>query len=1423
MPLNKNIKKVLVIGSGPIIIGQAAEFDYAGTQACKALKEQGLEVVLINSNPATLMTDASMAHAIYIEPLIPETIKRIILKEKPDSILSTLGGQTGLTLSMQLAKEGFLAKHNVTLLGANPETIDKAEDRQLFKDTMKSIGEPCIPSKVVTTLKDAIEFVDNTIGYPAIIRPAFTLGGTGGGIVNNLSELEEIAKNGLHRSPIHQILVEKCISGWKEIEFEVIRDSNGNVITVCSMENLDPVGVHTGDSIVIAPAVTLADKEYQMLRSAALNIITALKIEGGCNCQFALNPHSFEYTVIEVNPRVSRSSALASKATGYPIAKVATLIAIGFALDEIPNAVTGKTSACFEPSLDYVVVKMPKWPFDKFVYAKRTLGTQMKATGEVMAIGTSFEQALMKAVRGCEIGQDDLNLPTIANAPDAEIDERLHQCTDLRLFVVYEALKRAVFADASILFDNTSAARPDVQQTKGAAATAVKKIHDITNIDTWFLSKLLHIAHVQKAFRAVKTGQAPFTTELYEVAKNRGFTDTVIAKYCSLPLNKAEELTCMHRYPVYKMVDTCAGEFAAITPYFYATYDEHNEAEEFLQNRAHEYKKAGKTPKKRILVLGSGPIRIGQGIEFDYASVQCVWALKKLGYEVAIVNNNPETVSTDFDTADRLYFEPLTPEDIMGIIQVEQPEGVVVAFGGGTAIKLTQFLSKQGIKILGTNADSIDLAEDRDRFEQLLQKLNIKRPKGFSTLTEVGALEIAEKIGYPVLMRPSYVLGGQNMIIAFNANDIHEYMQIILRHSITNPVLIDKYMMGIELEVDAICDGENILIPGIMEHIERTGIHSGDSIAVYPSWNINDIMTEKIIKQSRELALALNIKGLVNIQYLIYENELYIIEVNPRSSRTIPYISKVTGVPMVELATRAMFGEKLIDMGYGIDLYPIAPNFAVKVPVFSFEKLSDVDIHLGPEMKSTGEVLGIARTMDEALYKGLIAAGYKMKKTGGILITVRKNDQFEIVNVARLFYELGFKVYATEGTAAVLADFGMESTIVDKIHENPDNNLLTLLDTQKVDYVISTSAKGRIPTADSVILRRKAVEKDIPCLTSVDTANALALSLKSRFSPETLEIVDCNKLRKTREKFEFTKMESTGNDFIICNGIDYQIHSPEALTVRLCQRRTSIGADSLVIVENSTKADAKMRIFNLDGTESPVAGNALRCVAKYIFDTNIKGIADVYGKSYHTADITVETKEGIKQLTVYKSAGTVTSVSANMGTPLFEPKQIPAKLTSHPLPSAVTDNPKNSELPTHAIVGVPITVKNVDYTATVLSMGNPHCVVFCGFVDKLDLAVLGPKFEFHKKFPERVNTEFVRIIDRTTIKMRAWERSNGETPACGTGACAAVVAAVLNGNCPLDEDITVRVPGGELTVRYTNNGVILTGPVTKVFEGTIEV
>ena len=1063
MPLRSDIKKVLVIGSGPIIIGQAAEFDYAGTQACRALKQEGLEVVLINSNPATIMTDKAMADKVYIEPLTLDVVKKIIEIEKPDSILSTLGGQTGLTLSMQLAECGFLAEHNVKLLGANPETIHKAEDRQAFKDTMEKIGEPVIPSKVVETVEDAVDFA-KVIHYPVIVRPAFTLGGTGGGIANNEEELIDIATNGLRLSPITQILVEKCISGWKEIEFEVIRDSKGNVITVCSMENFDPVGVHTGDSIVIAPAVTLSDKEYQMLRTAALNIISELKVEGGCNCQFALHPTSFEYAVIEVNPRVSRSSALASKATGYPIAKVATRIAIGYTLDEIINAVTGKTYACFEPALDYVVVKFPKWPFDKFVYAKRTLGTQMMATGEVMAIGTSFEQAMMKAVRSIELGLDSMNLKKLKKLSDEEIYNKIKDVDDERSFVVFEAIKRGV---------------------------ALEEIHDITKIDMWFLSKLKNLADLE-AYLA----DGELTCEKYDLAKKYGYLDSTIERMSGQKCPKRTRA-------VFKMVDTCAGEFKAETPYFYSTYDEENEARQFIDRTD--------TGKKKVIVFGSGPIRIGQGIEFDYCSVHCVWALKEMGYDAIICNNNPETVSTDFDTGDRLYFDPLTKEDVESIIETEKPYGVVVQFGGQTAIKLTKHLSDMGVRILGTSADSIDAAEDRERFDELLNKCGIPRPAGHTVMNTEEALKAAQDLGYPVLMRPSYVLGGQNMIIAHSDQDIIEYMEIITRTALENPVLIDKYMMGKEVEVDAICDGTDYLIPGIMEHIERAGVHSGDSISVYPALTLTKRIRETIVEYTRRLAMALNVIGLVNIQYVVYNNEVYVIEVNPRSSRTVPYISKVTGVPMVDIATKIMLGESLKEQGYQSGLHKEGDFIAVKVPVFSFEKLHDVDTALGPEMKSTGECLGIARTFEDALFKGLVAAGYNMKKDGGVLITVRDTDKQEIIYVADKFEQLGFDIYATSGTASTLNRNMVAANVVRKASEEKPN-VMTLLDSGKINYVISTSAKGRIPAYDSVKIRRKTVERSICCLTAIDTANAVADILAMGKNIDDMEMIDITKI-----------------------------------------------------------------------------------------------------------------------------------------------------------------------------------------------------------------------------------------------------------------------------------------------------------------------
>ena len=1072
MPLRQDIKKVLVIGSGPIIIGQAAEFDYAGTQACRALKEEGLEVVLVNSNPATIMTDKAMADHVYIEPLNLDVVKRIIEIEKPDSVLSNLGGQTGLTFSMQLAKEGFLDSHNIKLLGAKPSTIDKAEDRQMFKDTMEKIGEPCIPSKVVNTVEDGLAFIEQ-IKYPVIIRPAFTMGGTGGGIAHDEEEFREIAGNGLRLSPITQILVEKCISGWKEIEFEVIRDSKGNIITVCSMENVDPVGVHTGDSIVVAPAVTLAPQEFSMLRKAALNIVEELGVEGGCNCQFALHPETSEYAVIEVNPRVSRSSALASKATGYPIAKVTTKIAIGYTLDEIVNAVTGTTYACFEPSVDYLVVKFPKWPFDKFVYAKRTLGTQMMATGEVMSIGTSFENAMMKAVRSVELGLDTFNLPKFADKTKEELLELLHNCDDERMFCVFEALKKGI---------------------------PTQKIHEITMIDNWFIDKLDNLRKMEQALANCDE----LTEELYLRAKKDGYLDSTIERISG---KKVEH----HRKGVYKMVDTCAAEYKAQTPYFYSTYDEENEAEEFIEE--HD------SGKKKILVFGSGPIRIGQGIEFDYCSVHCVWTLKKNGCEAILVNNNPETVSTDFDTGDRLYFDPLTPESVDNIIATEKPDGCVVQFGGQTAIKLAKHMDEIGLPILGTPADAIDEAEDRERFDELLERCGIPRAPGRTVYTLEEALAAADEIGLPVLMRPSYVLGGQNMIVAYTQADVIEYMGVITEHvDMDHPVLLDKYIQGIECEVDAICDGTDYLIPGIMEQVERTGVHSGDSICVYPAQHLTQQVIDTMVDYTGRFARELKVVGLVNVQYAVSDGKVYVIEVNPRSSRTVPYISKVTGVPMVDLAVRCCLGEKLADMGYGTGLHPNAPYVAVKVPVFSFEKLHGVDTQFGPEMKSTGEVLGIAPNYHDALLKGLIGAGYTFKTPGPAsccIFTVKDSDKPEFVDIAWKLKSMGYKLYGTSGTCAWLNKHMVPCNEVRNMSgESP--NIVDLLQSGLVDYVFSTSAKGRDPRRDSVRLRRKAVELSIPCITAVDTANALVNCLRSDHSLKNVPLVDIATLYKEK-------------------------------------------------------------------------------------------------------------------------------------------------------------------------------------------------------------------------------------------------------------------------------------------------------------------
>ena len=1341
MPLNKDIKKVLMIGSGPIVIGQAAEFDYAGAQACRVLRDEGIEVVLVNSNPATIMTDSALADHIYLEPLTEETVKRIIEKERPDSILCGLGGQTGLTIGMQLAKDGYLDKMGVKLLGTDAEAIDKAEDRQMFRDTMVKINQPVVPSDIANDLETA-EKIAEEIGYPVIIRPAFTLGGAGGGVARNKHELDIIAKNGLMLSPITQILVERYIAGWKEIEFEVMRDHAGNVIAVCSMENFDPVGVHTGDSIVIAPAVTLSDKEYQMLRSASLDIITELGIEGGCNCQFALNPETFEYSVIEVNPRVSRSSALASKATGYPIAKVTTKIALGYTLDEIKNDVTGKTCACFEPTLDYVVVKMPKWPFDKFVQASTKLGTQMKATGEVMSIAPTFEAAIMKAVRGAEIGLETLNNKAVDKG---DIHELLAAQDDLRLFSVFRAIKEGM---------------------------SIEEIHKITMIDEWFLYKLKNLADYEKEI----AGNA-LSREQYSKGKDLGYPDKALEKLCGYPL-------AFHKNCVYKMVDTCGAEFAAETPYFYSTYDEHCEARELCDNE-----------KEKIIVLGSGPIRIGQGIEFDYSSVHCVWTLKELGYEVILVNNNPETVSTDFDTGDRLYFEPLTDEDVMNIIKVEKPIGVVVAFGGQTAIKLTKFLDENGIKILGTSAESIDIAEDRERFDELLEKFGIRRPKGTSVMTLDEALEAADRLGYPVLLRPSYVIGGQNMTIAYTDDDVKQYMAIILAQGIENPVLVDKYMMGTELEVDCISDGKDVLIPGIMEHIERAGVHSGDSIAVYPPYNLNDMMLGKICDISQKLALSLGTKGLVNIQYLIYQNELYVIEVNPRASRTIPYISKVTGVPMVELATKIMVGSSLKELGYGTGLYHIPPYFAVKVPVFSFEKLNDVNSQLGPEMKSTGEVLGVGKNLKEALFKGLVSAGFKVdvnKHGHGVLITVTKQDRYEIVNLAKKLDDLGAKLWATPETAKEIARLGIDVSVVNKLRE--DNSIMDLVESGKLDYIVYTGKSDRKSINDYIKLHNRANQLGIATLTSLDTANALADIIASRYNQENTELVDINNMRKEKGVLKFSKMEGCGDDYIFFNNQCGIITCPESFAIEFCDRHYSIGGDGIVLIETSEIADAKMRIFNLDGSEGKMAGNSIRSVAKFLYDN------DIVKKD----EMTIETASGVKTVRVFTREGKVSSATVDIGKAELKPERIPVLMSGE------------------NVINRPYTVLDKEYNITCVSTGNPHCVVFVDNVDKIDIETVGRAFENAEIFPERVNTEFVRVVNSNTIKMRVWERGNGETLACGTGAAAAVVAAVENGYCKKGENITVKLRGGDLIVNYTDEKITLTGNTNLVYKGEIE-
>lgn len=1061
MPKNPNVKRVMVIGSGPIVIGQAAEFDYAGTQACRSLKEEGVEVILVNSNPATIMTDRDIADKVYIEPLTIKVLEQIIEKEKPDSILPTLGGQAGLNLGMELEESGFLASHNVTLLGTTAATIRNAEGRQEFKDLMERIGEPCAPSQVVETVEDGIAFT-NEIGYPVVLRPAYTLGGSGGGIAHNQAELCEILENGLRLSRVGQVLVERCIAGWKEIEYEVMRDSAGNCITVCNMENIDPVGVHTGDSIVVAPSQTLGDKEYQMLRSSALNIINELGITGGCNVQFALHPESFEYCVIEVNPRVSRSSALASKATGYPIAKVAAKIALGYTLDEIKNAITGKTYASFEPALDYCVVKMPRLPFDKFITAKRTLTTQMKATGEVMSICTNFEGALMKAIRSLEQHVDCLRSYDFSDLSREDLLERLTKVDDQRIWVIAEALRKGISYD---------------------------EIHDITKIDKWFIDKIAIIVEMEDALE-----KGPLTVELLREAKRMEFPDNVIAR---LVKDMTEADIKKMRYEngikaVFKIVDTCAAEFEAATPYYYSCYGGECEAK-------------GEKTRKKVLVLGSGPIRIGQGIEFDYCSVHATWSFSKAGYETIIINNNPETVSTDFDIADKLYFEPLTPEDVENIVNIEKPDGAVVQFGGQTAIKLTESLMKMGVPILGTKAEDVDAAEDRELFDEILQKTEIPRAAGGTVYTAEEAKAVANRLGYPVLVRPSYVLGGQGMQIATNDEEIEVFMEIINRIAQDHPILVDKYLQGKEIEVDAVCDGEDILIPGIMEHIERTGIHSGDSISVYPAPTINQTVKEKIAEYTRRLAMALHVKGLINIQFIAIGEEVYVIEVNPRSSRTVPYISKVTGIPIVDLATEVILGHTIKELGYKPGLQPEAAYFAIKMPVFSFEKIRGAEISLGPEMKSTGECLGIAKTFNEALYKAFLGAGVVLPRHKQMIMTVKDADKPEAVEIGRRFADLGYTIYATRSTAKALADAGVKVRKINKIsQESP--NVMDLLLGHKIDLVIDTPTQGRDKSRDGFLIRRTAIETGVYCITAMDTANALVTSLEN--AAEELSLVD---------------------------------------------------------------------------------------------------------------------------------------------------------------------------------------------------------------------------------------------------------------------------------------------------------------------------
>ena len=1341
MPKDKSIKKVMVIGSGPIVIGQAAEFDYAGAQACTILKREGINVVLVNSNPATIMTDKHLADEIYLEPLNKETIARILEKERPDGLLAGLGGQTGLTLAMQLSRDGTLDRLGVRLLGTDVNAIDRAEDREMFRDTMQSIGQPCVPSEIAENLPDALAAAER-IGYPVIIRPAFTLGGTGGGIADNEEELRIIAKNGLDMSPITQILVEKCIAGWKEIEFETMRDATGDAVIVCSMENVDPVGVHTGDSIVVAPAVTLTDREYEMLSRAALDMVAAIGVIGGCNVQFALKQDGSEYAVIEMNPRVSRSSALASKATAYPIAKITTLMALGYHLSEIKNEKTGFSLSGFEPAVDYMVLKFPKFPFDKFAGSSRRLGTQMKATGEVMSIAPTFEEALVKAVRGAEIGADTLNMPPL---DDRDVRERLKDQDDRRLFTIYEAIKKGI---------------------------SIEEIFELTKITPWFLERIQNIAENEDYY------------------------------YKTRPDLK------------FKVVRTCEAVFGTEQPYFYSYAPVAGEAASAPasedQAEACEARSFPRSGKPVVVVLGSGPIRIGQGIEFDYSSVHCVWTLREMGYDVVTVNNNPETVSTDYDTADRLYFEPLTPAYVAPILEVEQPVGVVVAFGGQTAIKLTKFLDEQGVRILGTSAEGIDIAEDRARFDELLGRFNIRRPKGRGVETIEEALAWANELGYPVLLRPSYVIGGQNMTISYDDARTEAYMKTILAGGIANPVLIDKYMPGTELEVDVISDGEDVLIPGIMEHIERAGVHSGDSIAVYPPYNLTDRFLQKICDCSEKLALALGTQGLVNIQYLIFEDELYVIEVNPRASRTVPYISKVTNVPMVDIATHVMLGGKLRELPYGTGLYRTPPYCAVKVPVFSFEKLNDANSILGPEMKSTGEVLGLGKTMAEALYKGLTSAGFTMPKQGesgqkGVLLSVETNDYQEILSVAKRFYDLGLKLYATTGTAEAIRTLSIEVESVPNAVESDD--LLNLLESGKLNYIIYTGAVKDETMGDYIAIHRRAMQLGIPCLTSLDTANALAEIFAANYNAGNTELVDITRMRAWKMRIPFTKMHSCGNDYIFIENFNGEITCPESLCVYLCKQHYGIGADGIVLIGHSQKADASMRSFNRDGSEGRMAGNNVRLVAKYLYDRG-------YVRSER---MTIETKSGVCMLSLFIRDGKVSSVSLRMK---------PAELLTVPKGSGeaidLTQAADESGKELLPILRYPVKAGGREFLANGISVGNTHCVIFEDNIDRIAVSELGPELEHHPLFHGGANVEFVRVVNRNTLRVRVWERGNGETLACGTGAMAACAAAAELGLTDKDSEILVKLPGGDVTVRCSDDALTMTGATEEVYSGSFE-